>query len=92
MNCRADILKDFNSETEVMGLKCPCGNNAVGINDLASLTWPDLSLHRGIISCSIGTYTASDSAPAQTRICPLKTINYHANVTLEHSSCSNSSV
>ena len=78
MNCRADILKDFDNRTEVMGLMCPCGN-AVGINDLASLTWPDPSSYRGVITCSIGTYTASNSAPAQTRIWPLETINDHAN-------------
>ena len=35
MNCRRDILKDFYSRTEVMGLKCPCGY-AEGINDLVS--------------------------------------------------------
>ena len=63
MNCRADVLKDFDSRTEVMGLMCPYGN-AVGTNDLVSLTWPEPSSHRGIITCSIGTYTASDSAPA----------------------------
>ena len=33
MNCRTDVLKDFDNKTEVMGLKCPCGN-AEGINDL----------------------------------------------------------
>ena len=73
-------IERFDSKTEVMGLKCPCGNNSVGINDLASLTWSDPSSHRGIITCSIDTYTASNSAPAQTRIWPLKTINDHANV------------
>ena len=33
MNCRTNILKDFDGKTEAMGLKCPCGN-AEGINDL----------------------------------------------------------
>ena len=33
MNCRTGISKDFESRTEEMGLKCPCGN-AEGINDL----------------------------------------------------------
>ena len=67
MNYRTDVLKDFDSRTVVMGLKCPCGN-ADGINDLASLAWPERSFRRGVIACSIGTYTASDSAPVRTRI------------------------
>ena len=33
MNYRTDLLKDFDSKTEVMRLKCPCGK-AEGINDL----------------------------------------------------------
>ena len=33
MNCRTDLLKDFDSKTEAMGLKCPC-NKAENINDL----------------------------------------------------------
>ena len=32
---RRHVLKDFDSKTEVMGLKYPCGN-ADGINDLVS--------------------------------------------------------
>ena len=36
MNCRTNILKDFDDKTEAMGLKCPCGN-AEGINDLVLL-------------------------------------------------------
>ena len=35
MNCRTDVLKDFDSRTEAMALKCPCGN-AGDINDLVS--------------------------------------------------------
>ena len=61
-----------------MGLKCPCGN-AEGINDIVSAV-PDPSLHWGVIACSVGTYTASDSAPAQSRIWPYKTKNGHANI------------
>ena len=63
MNCWTDVSKDYDSRTEAMRLKYPCGN-AVGINNLASLAWPDSNLRRGIIACSIGTYTASDSACA----------------------------
>ena len=33
MNCRTDISKDFDSKTEAMGLKYPCGD-VEGINDL----------------------------------------------------------
>ena len=33
MNCRTDVLKDFDSKTEAMGLKRPCGK-AESINDL----------------------------------------------------------
>ena len=67
MNCWTEVLKDFDSRTEVMGLKCPCGNTE-GSNDLVSQgqtlvhIGADPSSHRGIIVCSIGTYTASDSA------------------------------
>ena len=63
MNFWTDILKDFDSRTEVMGLKCPCGN-VEGINDLVSQGQTLVCSHRGIIACSIGTSTASDSAPA----------------------------
>ena len=55
MNCRTDVLKDFDSRPEAMGLKCPCGN-AKSINDLASLAWPDPSSCRGIIACSIARH------------------------------------
>ena len=30
MNCRTDILKDFGSRTEAMGLKCSCGDAEQG--------------------------------------------------------------
>ena len=63
MNCQIDILKDFDSRTEAMGLKCPCGN-AESINDLASLAWSNSILNRDVIACSIGTYTVSDSTLA----------------------------
>ena len=63
MNCWTDVLKDFDSRTEAMGLKCLYGNTE-GINDLVSQGQTLVSSHRGIIACSIGTYTASDSAPA----------------------------
>ena len=79
MNCRTDILKDFDSRTEVMGLKCPCGNTE-DINDLASLAWPDPSSCRGVITCSIGTYTVSDNACVRTRIWLSENINDGANV------------
>ena len=79
MNCWTDVLKDFDSRTEAMGLKCPCGN-AESISDLASLTWEDPSSRRGIIACSIGTYTTSDSAPVRTRIRPHETVNDCANI------------
>ena len=79
MYCWTDVLKDFDSRTVVMGLKYLCGN-ADGMNDLASLAWPEPSSRMGIIACSIGIYTASNSAPVQTRIWPRKTINDHANV------------
>ena len=35
MNCWTDVLKDFDSKTEAMGLNCPYGN-AEGINGLVS--------------------------------------------------------
>ena len=79
MNCRTDVLKDFDSRTEAMGLKCPY-SNAESINNLASLAWEDPSLRRGIIAYSIGTYTTSDSAPVRIRIRPRETINDCANI------------
>ena len=51
-------IERFGSTPEAMGLGCPCGN-AEGINDLASLAWPDPSLSGDVIACSIGAYTAS---------------------------------
>ena len=33
MNCQTDVSKDFDSKTEAMGLKYPCGI-VEGINDL----------------------------------------------------------
>ena len=62
MNCQTDILKDCDSRTEAMELKCPY-DNAENMNDLASLAWPDPSLRRGVIPCSIDAYTANDSVP-----------------------------
>ena len=62
MNCQTDVLKDCDSRTEAMGLKCPC-DNAESMNDLASLALPDPSSRRGVIACSIGAYTANDSVP-----------------------------
>ena len=62
MNYRTDLLKDCDSRTEAMGLKCPF-DNAESMNDLASLAWPDPSSHRGIIPCSIGAYNANNSIP-----------------------------
>ena len=40
-------IERFGSTPEAMGLKCPCGN-AEGINDLASLAWPDSSSPRAL--------------------------------------------
>ena len=60
MNCRTDLVIDFDSKTETMELKCPFGN-AEGINDLRSLMGSDPSSHRGVIACSIGAYTAIDN-------------------------------
>ena len=67
MNCWTDALKDCDSRTEVMGLKCPF-DNAESMNDLASFAWPDPSSHRDIISSSIGAYvkyTSLHSFPIQ---------------------------
>ena len=56
MNCRTDILKDFDSRTEAMGLNCPSGN-------AEGMRFNDLVLHGqapvhvgGVITCSIVTY------------------------------------
>ena len=79
MNCWTDVLKDFDSRIEVMGLKCPCGN-ADGINDLFSR---HQTIYRiGALSIAVWAlkYTASDSAPAQNRIWQCETLNDHANV------------
>ena len=35
MNCRTDVLKDFDNKTKVMGLNCPCVNGE-SINGLVS--------------------------------------------------------
>ena len=67
------------STTEVKGLKCPC-DNTEGINNLAGLLLQDPSSRRGVIACSIGAYTANDSAPAQARILPCDIMNVYTNV------------
>ena len=78
MNCWTDVSKDFDSKTEAMRLKCPCGN-AEGINDL--VLYHQALVHIEVfITCSVGAYTASDSAPAQNRIWPCETINDRANI------------
>ena len=79
MNCWTDVLKDFDSRTEEMGLKFPCGS-AEGMHKRPSFVGPDPSSHKDIIACSTGTYTASDSAPARNMIWPCETINDCANI------------
>ena len=64
MNCQTDVLKDFDSRTEAMGLKCPCGN-AEGRNDLVSQGQTLVRIRALSIVCSIGAYTTNDSAPVQ---------------------------
>ena len=54
-------IERFCSTPEAMGLGCPCGKEE-GINDLASLAWPDPSLRGDVIACSIDAYTASACA------------------------------
>ena len=68
MNCWTDVLKDIDSKTEVMGLKCPCGNTE-GINDL-------VLRHQTLVrigALSLAAYTASGSAPMRNRIWPCET-------------------
>ena len=50
MNCRTDVLKDFDSRTEEMGLKCPCGN-VEGRNDLVSQC--QMIVHKGALLFAI---------------------------------------
>ena len=47
---------------------------------LCSLARPDPSSLGGIITCSIGAYTASHSALTRNRIRPCETINDRANL------------
>ena len=47
MKCWTDVSKDFDSKTEVMGLKCPYGN-VEGINDLA--LWRQTLVRIGALS------------------------------------------
>ena len=50
MNCRTDVLKDFDSKTEAMGLKCSCGK-AEGINNL--VLWCQTLVYIGALSFAL---------------------------------------
>ena len=77
MNCQTDVLKDFDSKTEAMGLKCPCGN-AEGINNL--VLWRQTLICIGALSLTLQVLILQAIAPLREIGSGHARLNDHANV------------